>query len=74
MSQIFMVFFKFELKNRMKNFTKFEVTLRSCKSCVQMRLLNCFQFPRCDVFLVHFKFFEELIQNFTKFYGSSKFI
>ena len=32
MSRVFMVFSKFELKNRMKNFTKFEVTLMSCKS------------------------------------------
>ena len=56
MVKIFYGFSKFELKNRMKNFTKLEVTLRSCKSCVQIRLLNCFQFPRYDVSWFNFNF------------------
>ena len=44
----------------MKKLTKFEVNLRSCNSCVQMRLLNCFQFPRCDVFYLNLNFSKNL--------------
>ena len=57
--EVFLVFNKSLLKNLRCSFSKFEFpnvvvrycksTLMSCKSCVQMRLLNCFQFFRCDV-------------------------
>ena len=66
----FLWFFNFFRSLNLKVFSKFEIpnpvvgycesTLKCCKCSVQLRLLKCFYFPRCDVFYVILKVFKKL--------------